>query len=199
EIAHDGPRVLVIGKQRELPADLAPGNPTSMEVIAAQIDGRPPAYPEHRRSASDMPAGRTALNMEAAEAGPGADADVPAIEKDLFLRGGFRMRSDPRKVEAYMAREPLLTGARRDPLTDEDRRELAGVFRRSRLVSGEASHYTAHCLHLDPAEQDKADRIADYFRKTYPGVMIIPLDPTRWDRDGDRFATVLSAIPVKPA
>lgn len=188
--------LLVLGTIGTIPREFAAGNPVSLEVNAAQVDGRPVDLGGSRRAAADMPAGKNALNITSAESGPGRDTDVAAAERDLMLRGGWRLGTDPGQVESYMAREPLLSGPRRQPLTDEDRRELAGVFRRARIVPGESTYYTAHVIHHEPEQQDRADRIAKHFQDFYPGVLIIPLDPEKWDKDADRHATLISTVPI---
>lgn len=188
--------LLILGPHSAIPEELAAGNPVALEVTAAQIDGRDIALLEERASEADMPAGKTALNLQAAESGPGGDLDTVASERDVLLRVGWSMKTRPEDVESYLARAPLLSSSRRVPLSEDDRRELAGVFRRKRIDAGAASFYTAHLLKLAPQEQARVERIVQYFRENYPAVMIIPLDREKWDQHGDRYATLINTVPV---
>ena len=195
-LREDEAALLILGPHNAIPEELAAGNPVALEVSAAQIDGRYIALLEERASEADMPAGKTALNLHAAESGPGGDLDTVASERDVLLRLGWRMKTRPKEVESYLAREPLLSGARRVPLSEDDRRELAGVFRRRRIDAGAASFYMAHLLKLIPQEQARMEKIVQYFREHYPAVMIIPLDREKWDQHGDRYATLINTVPV---
>ncbi|NDK36914.1 S1 family peptidase, partial [Rhodovulum sulfidophilum] len=140
-LQRDQAGILILGPMGAIPQEFAVGNPSSLEVTAAQIDGRRVDFTDSRRSEAEMPVGRHALNFLSAEGGPDPDNEAATAERDLMLRCGLKVATDPGRIESYLAREPLLTGPRRNPITDEDRRDLAGVFRRASMVPGGSTYY----------------------------------------------------------
>lgn len=177
--------------------EIAPGNPTGLEVRAAQIDGRRLQLQEHRRADAEIPAGRFALNIVSAEAGPRPAAPANPSEVDLLARSGMRAPANREVVEQFMVKKlPLLVGVRRSPLSDDDKAELNNAFVLNRDVN--ETRYLAHLLGLPPILQEQSDKLAAYFRKTYQAVRIIPVDIRKWDEDVSRFSAVINTVPVVP-
>lgn len=177
--------------------EYAPGNPTSLEVRAAQIDRRALDLQEQRRAIAEIPAGRNALNIMSAETGPSKGVTSDASENDLLVRTGHRFPARAETVEKFMlGNEPLLVGVQSAPLSEDNKGDLRNAFRLKKIAK--QTYYLAHLLNLPVDLQEKADHLADYFRETYPDVIIIPIDTQKWDADVAKFAAVINTIPVVP-
>ncbi|MAE88931.1 MAG: hypothetical protein CMI67_04965 [Pelagibaca sp.] len=189
--------VLLLGNTLSGMIEIAPGNPTGLEVRAAQIDGRRLQLQEHRRADAEIPAGRFALNVVSAEVGPRGSAPTNPSERDLLARSGMRAPASREIVEQFMVKKlPLLVGARRSPLSESDKAELNNAFVLNRSVN--QTRYLAHLCGLPQLLQEQSDKLATYFRQTYPAVRIIPIDIRKWDEDVSRFSAVINTILVVP-